>query len=97
MSVNLDINNVIPVKRRAKDAVAILFNGKNGADVVALVKQNSEAGEDIIARNGGSYVTISYPNQGGRARKNDWVVVDSDGSVLVLDQERFDTLFAIKG
>lgn len=93
--MSVDSNNILTVKRRAKAAAAVQFTGKNGAEVVAFAREY--AGEHISARNGGSYVTLSYPNEGGRARKGDWVVVDSDGSLLVLSPERFDLLFAIKG
>lgn len=90
-----DKNNVLTVKRRALKAAAVQFTGKNGAEVVAFVREY--AGEHVQVRNGGSYVTISYPNQGGRARKGDWVVVDADAAVVVADQERFELLFAVKG
>lgn len=90
-----DENNVLTVKRRAKAAAAVQFTGKNGAEIVAFVKEY--AGDHIHTRNGGSYVTLSHPNQGGRARKGDWVVVDADGTVVVADPERFDLLFSIKG
>ena len=90
-----DTNNILTVKRRPKTAAAVQFTGKNGAEVVEFVKEYH--GEDLTIRNGGSYVTISIPNQGGRARKGDWVVVDSDSTVLVLTPENFDLLFAIKG
>ena len=93
---DVDKNNVLTVKRRAKAAAAVQFTGKNGAEIVAFVKEYASE-PSITVRNGGSYVTISFPNQGGRARKGDWVVVDSDGTVLVADPERFDLLFAIKG
>lgn len=90
-----DKNNIMTVKRRAKAAAAVQFTGKNGAEVVAFVKEY--AGDHIQTRNGGSYVTLTYPNQGGRARKGDWVIVDSDSTVIVADPERFGLLFSIKG
>jgi hypothetical protein len=89
-----DENNVLEVRRRPAKAKAVQFTGKNGAEVVDFVKEN--AGEDT-ARNGGSYVTITIPNAGGRALKGDYVVIDTDRSVLVLSPDRFDLLFAIKG
>lgn len=94
---DVDKNNVLTVKRRAKAAAAVQFTGKNGAEIVSFVKEYAGEGDNLAVRNGGSYITISFPNQGGRARKGDWVVVDADGAILVLTPERFDLLFAIKG
>lgn len=90
----VDPNNILTVKRRIGKAEAVQFTGKNGSEVAAFVNAHSGSG---TARNGGSYVTVTIPNAGGRARKGDWVVVDTDGSVLVLTQGRFDLLFAVKG
>ena len=89
---DLDTNNILTVKRRPKKAAAVQFTGKNGREVVAFVSEYS--GEN--ARNGGSYVTVTTDAYSSNARKGDWVVVDSDGSVLVLTPDNFDLLFEIK-
>lgn len=90
---NVDENNIVDVKRRARAAQAVQFTGKNNTEVIAFVRD--VAGES--ARNGGSYLTVTTDTHSSRARKGDWVVLDADGTVLVLDQERFDLLFALKG
>lgn len=92
--VNVDTNNVLAIKRRPLKATAVQFTGTNGAEVTAFVK--AHAGDET-ARNGGSYVNVTIPNAGGRARKGDWVVVEADGSILVLTPGRFELLFSIKG
>ena len=90
---DLDTNNIIAVKRRAVGASAVQFTGKNGAEVVAFV---TEIGQEQ-ARNGGSYVTVTTDAFSANARKGDWVVIDADGSILVLTPPNFAKLFAIKG
>jgi hypothetical protein len=92
--VEVDTNNILNVRRRPVKAQAVQFTGANGKEVAAFVKQHAGAG---TVRNGGSYVTVTIPEQGGRARKGDWIVIDADHSVLVVTPDRFDLLFAIKG
>ena len=89
----IDTNNIIAVKRRAIGASAVQFTGKNGAEVVAFVKDIGQ--ED--ARNGGSYVTVTTDAYSAKATKGDWVVVDADGTILVLTPPNFAKLFSIKG
>lgn len=88
----LDSNNIISVKRRAISASAVQFTGKNGGEVVAFVK---DIGQEN-ATNGGSYVTVSTDAYSAKATKGDWVVVDADGTILVLTPPNFEKLFALK-
>lgn len=80
----------IRLARKSAPATAILFDGTNGAAVVQFVR---DAGEQ--ARNGGSYVSITTDAYGVRARKGDYIVLDSDGSIKTYNQEGLDKFFKI--
>ena len=96
-TTEVDTNNILTVKRRSVQAKAVQFTGKNGAEVVAFVNAELIADRSSVhVRNGGSYVTISDPGAGGRARKGDWVVFDVDDRFRVFTPELFSKLFLIK-
>jgi len=86
---------VINLKRRAVSTAGIVFTGKNGKDVVQFVKDY--AGEQNQLKNGGSYVKIAT-NDGRllKATKGHYVIVDADGELLVVDDDRFTLFFLVK-
>lgn len=91
-----DTNNVLSVRRRAVKAQAVQFTGKNGAEVVAFLKER--LGKNESARNGGSYVSVvKSDNHNFRLRKGDWVVIDADGSIDGYSPDAFAKFFSIKG
>lgn len=93
-----DVNNLMLLKRRSLQVLGVQFTGKNGAEVVAFVRNADEKfTKGVEARNGGSYVTITEVGAGGRARKGDWVVLDADGRFRVFTPEELAKLFLLKG
>lgn len=90
---NLDLNNVLDVKRRPTHAKAVQFTGKNGAEIVAFVREFFDSSPGYEVRNGGTYVNVGS----NRLRKGDWVVLESTGGLNVLPDQDFEALYSIKG
>lgn len=78
------------IKRRQKPAVSIRFTGKNAKDVLAFAKEFG----GFDGTNGGSWLKVrTSEGFDFRVRKDEFVVIDADGSLRVYDADLYEELF----
>lgn len=85
--------NIITIKPRPRNYLAVQFNGKNGKDIVAWILEQPK-NDDAVAR--GSYIDVGYSEGWLKVRKTAWVVVDPEGEIDVYSDAEFNSVYILK-